>query len=78
MESMHCQERDNLIRILTNAVLAYSEAVGSMSGAEGEAFQRARQWSETTHSLCEDCRKALAEHERAHGCAAKTVSAAGS
>jgi hypothetical protein len=77
MDFMHCSERDNLIRVLTNSVLAYSEAVRSMSGAEGEAFQRARQWSETTHSLCEDCRTALAEHERTHGCATKAVTASG-
>jgi hypothetical protein len=74
---MQCAERDNLIRILANSVLAYSEAVRSMTGEQGEAFQRARQWSESAHSLCEDCRAALAEHERIHGCATKVMTALG-
>ena len=76
---MHCAEREKLIRLLMNAVLAYSEAVRSMSGAEGNAIQQARQWIDRTHSICEDCRETLAEHERAHGCTtAKTVSASNS
>jgi hypothetical protein len=77
MDFMHCPERDNLVRILANSVLAFGEAVRSMSGADGEALQRARQWSETAHSLCEDCRTALAEHESTHGCAAKASTASG-
>jgi hypothetical protein len=70
---MHCPERDNLVRTLANAVLAYGEAVRSMGGAAGEAFQRARKWADTLHSLCEDCREVLAVHERNCGCDADTL-----
>jgi hypothetical protein len=42
-EIMPCAEREKLMRLLMNAVLAYSEAVRSMSGAEGNAIQQARQ-----------------------------------
>jgi hypothetical protein len=70
---MACSERDNLVRILGNAVLAYSDAVRSMSGAEGEAFQRARKWADTLHTICEDCREVLAAHERNCGCGSKVT-----
>jgi hypothetical protein len=73
---MHCPERDNLIRILTNSVLAYAEAVHSMSGSEGEAFQRSRQWADALHTLCEDSREVLAAHERTHGCGARAAGTA--
>jgi hypothetical protein len=73
---MHCPVRDTLVRMLADAVFAYSEAVrsvGSTTGAEGEAFQRARQWAETLHSLCENCREVLAAHERNCGCGGNTL-----
>jgi len=54
--------------MLANAVVAYGEAVFSMTGAEGEAFQRARQRADMLHSLCEDCREVLAAHQRNCGC----------
>jgi hypothetical protein len=73
---MHCPERDNLIRMLSNSVLAYAEAVHSMGGAEGEAFQRARQWADSLHSLCEDGREVLAAHKRAHGCETRAAGTA--
>ena len=73
---MHCPERDDLIRMLSNSVLAYAEAVHSMGGAEGEAFQRARQWADSLHSLCEDGREVLAAHERAHGCGTRAAGTA--
>ena len=61
---MHCPERDTLVRMLANAVVAYGEAVFAMAGAGGEAFQRARQRAATLHSLCEDCRQMLEAHQR--------------
>jgi hypothetical protein len=78
MGAMHCAEREKLIQLLTNAALAYSEAVRSLSGAEGDAIPHTREWADRTHSLCEECHELLAEHERAHGCTAKGATVSGS
>jgi len=73
---MRCAERERLIKLLTNAVLGYTQAVRSQGGAEGEAIRHAREWSDMTHAFCEDCREVLAEHERTHGCVATNATVA--
>ena len=70
---MRCAERDKLIDLLTNSVIAYSEAVRSMKGLDGAVLETTREWVRGAHKTCEKYRETLAEHERVHGCASGTT-----
>lgn len=74
---MHCADRENLSRLLTNAALAYSDAVSAMANREGEALKQVRELADTAHTVCEDRRKMLAAHESVHGCGASKSAGAG-
>ena len=66
--TMRCAERENLINLLTNSLMAY-QALRAMKGLDSTALETKRQWLRETHEICEHYRQALAAHERTHRCA---------
>ena len=69
MEGMPCEERERIIKLLSQAVTAYRDAVQATSGLRGKSLERSLRLIESTQETYENCRQILMAHERSHGCA---------
>jgi hypothetical protein len=74
VETMPCEEREQLFELLLEATKAHNDAARAMPDRAGEALERLTAVAESARKTCEDCYEVLHAHERSHGCAPNSVS----
>jgi len=59
MEGMPCEEREKIIKLLSQAVTAYRDAVQATNGLHGKSLERSLGLIESTQETYENCRQIL-------------------
>ena len=72
IDSMQCEEREQIIALLLEAVTAYANAVQAMKDLHGKALKRSFALLDSAQAAYEDCRQVLIAHERSHGSGIKS------
>jgi len=67
---MNCEVRARLLDELSFAVAEYNRAVNRMINQGKRADPILREMANQAREECAECRAALLEHEREHGCVA--------